>query len=116
MATYDTFQVALDLVQDQRLSLQQLGNVIQSLIQKYQISNTMLIRHFDDLIRRRVLGLSTFEMIKNYLIELKIISHSWAPQYQPLKEKIVENGHVYQLDGLFEPWIKSNNDYLNNIF
>lgn len=116
LSTYDTFQVALDLVQDQRLSLEELGVVMQALEEKYNYSNTQLIKGFEDLIRRRVIGLSSFEMIKNYLIEKKKISLSWAPKFEPLKEKIVENGHVYQLDGLFEPWVKTEIDYLRDLF
>lgn len=116
LATYDTFQVALDLVQDQRLSLEELGTVMYNLESKYNYSTTQLIKGFEDLIRRRVIGLSSFEMIKNYLIEKKKISLSWAPKFEPLKEKIVQNGHVYQLDGLFEPWVKTNVNYRNDFF
>ncbi|MFN3455144.1 MAG: phosphatase domain-containing protein, partial [Pseudobdellovibrio sp.] len=100
LATYDAFQVALDLVQDQRLSLEELGLVMESLVSKYGYSNTQLIKSFEDLIRRRVIGLSSYEMIKNYLIEKKKLSLSWSSKTEPLKEKIVENGHVYQLHGL----------------
>jgi len=28
----------------------------------------------------------------------------------------VENGHVYQLDGLFEPWVRTETDYLRDLF
>ena len=116
LATYDTFQVALDLVQDQRLSLEELGIVIEALMEKYNYSPTQLIKGFEDLIRRRVMGLSSFEMIKNYLIEKKIVSLSWTSKTEPLREKIVENGHVYQLEGLFEPWVRTETDYLRDLF
>ena len=116
LSTYDTFQVALDLVQDQRLSLEELGVVMQALEEKYNYSHTQLVKGFEDLIRRKVIGLSSFEMIKNYLIEKKKISLSWAPKFEPLKEKIVQNGHVYQLDGLFEPWVRTEVDYLRDLF
>lgn len=116
LATYDTFQVALDLVQDQRMSLEELGVVMQALEAKYDFTSAQLIRGFEDLIRRRIIGLSSFEMIKNYLIEKRKISLSWAPKFAPLREKIVQNGHVYQLEGLFEPWIKTDIDYLSDFF
>jgi len=116
LATYDTFQVALDLVQDQRLSLEDLGVVIESLSSKYDYSAAQMIKSFEDLIRRRILGLSSFEMIKNFLIERKMISLSWSSKSEPLKEKIVENGHVYQLEGLFEPWVPKETDYLRDLF
>jgi hypothetical protein len=54
--TYNTFQVALDLVQDQRLSLEELGTIIDVLTQKYKMTNEQLISTFEELIRRRILG------------------------------------------------------------
>ena len=113
MATYDTFQIALDLVQDQRLSLEELGQIITSLKQHYDFTSNMLVKSFEDLIKRRILGLSSYEMIFNYLIEQKILSQTWQCQIQPLREKRVENGKVYELEGIFEPWICSDIDYLH---
>ena len=113
LATYDSFQIALDLVQDQRLSLEELGSVMEELKSKYSFSSAQMAKSFQDLIRRRVMGLSSFEMIKNYLIEKGLISHSWVCPVVPLREKIVENGHVYELEGLFEPWIRSEINYLH---
>lgn len=112
LATYDSFQIALDLVQDQRLSLEELGSVMTELREKYQFGAGQMTKSFQDLIKRRVMGLSSYEMIRNYLIEKNIISHSWACPTVPLREKIVENGHVYELEGLFEPWIRSEVNYL----
>lgn len=113
LATYDSFQIALDLVQDQRLSLEELGNIITSLTNHYDFTSNMLVKSFEDLIKRRILGLSSFEMIFNYLVEQKILSLSWQCQIQPLREKRVENGKVYELEGIFEPWIRSDIDYLH---
>jgi hypothetical protein len=112
LATYDSFQIALDLVQDQRLSLEELGSVMNEMQTKYNFSTGQITKSFEDLIRRRVMGLSSFEMIKNYLIEKKVIPLSWSTKIEPLREKTVENGHVYELDGLHEPWIRSEIDYL----
>ncbi len=112
--TYNTFQVALDLVQDQRLSLEELGVVIDVLVQKYKMTNEQLISNFEELIRRRILGLSSFEMLKNYFIEKNMISLSWMSKSQPLKEKVIDQGHVYELDGLFEPWILRQIDYTHD--
>lgn len=114
LPTYNSFQVALDLVQDQRLSLEELGFIANGLMEKYKFTAEQLAHAFDELIRRRVLGLSSYEMIKNYFIEKKIISHSWTPKIEPLKEKITDNGHVYELDGIFEAWIPKHIDYLKD--
>lgn len=112
LATYDSFQIALDLVQDQRLSLEELGSVMQEMQTKYAFSTSQITKSFEDLIRRRVLGLSSFEMIKNYLIEKRIIPLSWTTKIEPLRERTVENGHVYELDGVHEPWIRTQVEYL----
>jgi len=112
--TSNTFQVALDLVQDQRLSLEELGNVIEDLNKKYGFTYDQLIACFEDMVRRRVLGLCSFEMLKNYFIEKKMIPISWSSRFEPLKEKIIDNGRVYELDGLFEPWVPRHIDYFND--
>ncbi|MBC7742893.1 MAG: DUF2183 domain-containing protein [Bdellovibrionaceae bacterium] len=111
--TYNTFQVALDLVQDQRLSLEELGTIIDVLTQKYGQTHEQLVLSFEELIRRRILGLSSFEMIKNYFIEKKMLTYSWMSKVEPIKEKVIDQGHVYELDGLFEPWIPRHIDYIN---
>lgn len=114
LPTYNSFQVALDLVQDQRLSLEELGFIAKGLTEKYRFTSDQLVSAFEELIRRRVMGLSSFEMIKNFFIEQKIISMSWMPKSEPLKEKILDNGHVYELEGIFEPWIPRHIDYLKD--
>ncbi len=112
--TYNTFQVALDLVQDQRLSLEELGVIVDVLTQKYKMTNDQLISTFDELIRRRILGLSSYEMLKNYFIEKNMMTYNWMSKAEPLKEKVIDHGHVYELDGLFEPWIPSQIDYIHD--
>lgn len=114
LATYDSFQIALDLVQDQRLSLEELGQVIDEMKIKFQFTNDQLVWSFTDLVKRRVLGLSSFEMIKNYLIEKKIMSQNWKSPAEPFREKRVIAGKVYDLDGYSEPWIRSDVDYIND--
>lgn len=114
LPTYNSFQVALDLVQDQRLSLEELGFIVDGLIEKYDFSGDLLVQAFEELIRRRILGLSSYEMIKNYFIEKKILPLSWLPKIEPLKEKTVDVGHVYELEGIFEPWIPRQIDYLKD--
>lgn len=114
LPTYNTFQVALDLVQDQRLSLEGLGFVCDILINRYKMTPDQLISSFEDLLRRRILGLSSYEMIKNYFIEKGMVDYSWMSKSTPLKEKVIDQGHVYELDGLFEPWIQKQIDYLHD--
>ena len=114
LPTYNSFQVALDLVQDQRLSLEELGIILDGLIEKFGFTGDLLVQTFEELIRRRVLGLSSFEMIKNYFIEKKILPLNWHPKIEPLREKTVDMGRVYELEGIFEPWIPRQTDYLKD--
>ncbi len=114
LPTTNTFQVALDLVQDQRLSLEELGSIIDELRDNYNFTADQLIVSFEELTRRRVLGLSSFEMLKNFFIEKKMISLSWNSKAEPLREKVIDSGHVYELEGLFEPWIQTHVDYFND--
>ena len=113
LATYDSFQLALDFVQDQRLSLEELSQIIIDLKTKYNYGEAQILRNFEDLIRRRVLGISSYEMIRNYLIEKNFIYNSWNSRIEPMREKTVENGHVYELEGIYDPWIQTEIDYLN---
>ena len=106
--------MALDLVQDQRLSLEELGVIVDVLTQKYKMTNDQLITSFDELIRRRILGLSSYEMLKNYFIEKNMMTYNWMSKADPLKEKVIDQGHVYELDGLFEPWIPTQIDYIHD--
>lgn len=112
LATYNSFQIAIDLVQDQRLSLEEFGQVIMSLMEKYQFTQDQLINNFVDLVKRRVIGLSTFEMIKNYLIEQKMMTQDWKTPVVPQKEKKVLAGRVYELEGYHESWVRKNIDYV----
>lgn len=113
LATYDSFQIALDLVQDQRLSLEELGHIIIGLKSQFGFTSNMLAKSFEDLVKRRILGLSSYEMILHYLIEKQILSSNWQCHVQPLREKRVEQGRVYELEGIFEPWARADIDYLN---
>ena len=74
MATYDSFQIALDLVQDQRLSLEELGQIITSLKVNYGFTSNMLVKSFEDLIKRHhsefVAEAFNAEGDKNHRIEL----------------------------------------------
>ena len=44
----------------------------------------------------------------------EFFTQMWMPKIEPLKEKKTDNGHVYELDGIFEEWIPRQIDYLND--
>lgn len=114
LPTENTFQVAVDLFQDKRLSSEDVVKVGQDMIQNYQYTPEQLSLSFDDLVRRHVLGEAAFQQIMPILMEKKIISPDYNPSTQLSKELVVEGGRVRQLEGQFEPWIQESIDYLHD--
>lgn len=114
MATYNTFQVACDLVQDARLDLESVLLVAQEMIQNYSYTPEQLMISFDDLIRRGIIGEKWFYKFKDYFIANKVMSADFQPSMRPLSEKTVIEGHVYEMEGEHEPWIMNHIDYMND--
>lgn len=114
LPTYNTFQVALDLLQDQRLALEDLYTITQEMVSNYNFTSEELVGFFDELIRRNVLGISTYEMVFNYFLEKGLIYSDFKPSVEPVREKKVENGIVYELDGVHEPWVPDRIDYIHD--
>lgn len=114
LPTYNSFQVALDLFQDSRLDEEGVLSVAQEMIVNYGFTADELARSFDELVRRHVLGEKTSEQIQNFLKEKKIFYSDYKTSVIASKEIKVENGHVYELEGHFEPWIPPRIDYLHD--
>ncbi len=112
--TYNTFQVALDLFQDGRLGLEGIYQVVTEMISFYNFTPDELVRSFDELVRRHVLGATCVEKTLSWLIEKKIFYSDYKPSIAPSKELRVEMGRVYELEGHFEPWIPERIDYLHD--
>lgn len=114
LATYNTFQVALDLFQDHRLGLDGLYGVIQDMIYNYNFTPEELMKSFEEIIRRSVIGETAYSEAKAFFIEKGLLYPSFEPSMPPLKETKVEEGHVYELEGLHEPWVPDRIDYLHD--
>jgi hypothetical protein len=112
--TYNTFQVAMDLFQDRRLDFEGVLSVAHEMMMSYGFTPDELARSFDELVRRHVLGEQCVEKSVPQLIEKGILYSDYKPRLTPSKESKVENGHVYELEGHFEPWIPSRVDYLHD--
>jgi hypothetical protein len=113
LATYNTYQVALDLVQDQRLSLEGLYAVAQDMIYNYGFSPEELMKSFDEMIRRGILGQTFYDKVRPYLEEKGLIFKDFEPSMPPLKEKHVIDGKVFEMEGVHEPWVHERVDYLH---
>lgn len=114
LATTNTFQVALDLYQDQRLDLEGLHSVLQDMLTNYDYTPEELTQSYNELIRRGVLGLAAYEKTKPFLTEKKLLFPDFVPSVAPLKEKTVHEGKVFELEGVHEPWVHEHIDYLND--
>lgn len=112
--TYNTFQVSCDLFQDGRLPLEGVFTVAQDMIFNYGFTPEELVRSFDDLIRRRVLGETCVQKMTEFLSSQGLFPTGFLPSCQPAKEKHVENGKIYELEGHFEPWVPPRIDYLHD--
>ncbi len=114
LATNNTFQVALDLVQDQRLNLEGLYKVAQDMIYNYGFTPEELVKSYDEVIRRGVLGAQACERIKTFLTSKGLMHPSFTPTVTPLKEKHIVDGKVFELEGLHEPWVPERVDYFHD--
>lgn len=114
LATYNTFQVALDLFQDRRIGLDGLYSVLQDMIYNYGYTPEELMKSFDEFIRRGVLGQKAYEETRAFFVEKGLLYPSYEPTVAPLKEKVITEGRVYEMEGAHEPWIPEHIDYLHD--
>lgn len=114
LPTYNTFQVAVDLFQDGRLSFDGVYTIAQDMIYNYGFTPEELVRSYDELVKRHVLGQTCVEKSIPAFIEKGLFPGSYTPSLAPAKETIVENGKVFELEGHFEPWVPARIDYLHD--
>ncbi len=114
LPTYNTFQIALDLYQDGRLKLPAVSTIAQDMIYNYNYTPEELLKGMDDLIRRRVLGERAFLNLRSQFMAQGMMDEHFLLSMQPLKEQKVVDNAVYELEGLFEPWVPERIDYLND--
>lgn len=103
LPTYNTFQVALDLLQDKRLNFDGLMEVLNDMVYNYYYTTEELIKSFDELIRRGVLSQETYVKLKPKFVEKGIL----YPSYEP------SSGSFDKTLYIEEPWVQDHVDYLN---
>lgn len=114
LPTYNTFQVACDLFQDQRIDLDGVFVIAQDMMFNYGFAPEELLRSFDELIRRHVLGESSVQRLTQFFVEKGIFPASFRPSIPAVREAQVIDGRVYALEGHFEPWVHQRVDYLHD--
>lgn len=110
--TYNTFQIALDLFQDNRLSSAQVVRVALDLVQNFGLSVDELEYALDELIRRPVLADRTYESILPILKRDKLIRAEFTPSMPPKPVVSSVGSRIFELDGVTEPWVPEHIDYM----
>src|SRR6185437_12395068 len=106
LPTYNSFQLALDLFQDGRLSALQVIKVALDLIENYNFTVEDLESSLDNLVRRPALGVEALNEILPALRAQNLISPSFECSVAPKAvTKRTESGRVYELDGVTDPWV-----------
>jgi hypothetical protein len=111
--TYNTFQAALDMLQDGRLTHEQIIRVAQDMVMNYGFTSEELESSFDNLVRRQLLSESCVKETMPLLKAQKLFTPDFAPSIAPLPIARQEGKRVYALEGVHEPWIPDHIDYLH---
>ena len=110
--TGDSFQTALDLFQDGRLKIEHLVRVGQDLRVNYGFTLDQMDSSFDDLVRRQILGAPAVAAVTEELKKNQLLSASYKPSIEPLPVAEMRGRRVFRLEGVHEPWIPENIEYL----
>jgi hypothetical protein len=114
VATYNTFQAALDLLQDGRLNPEQVIRVAEDMVMNFGFTKEELDSSFDNLVRRQILGsecvADTLELFKSR----GLFSREFRPTIEPRPVAQRVGKRVYALDGVHEPWLPEHIDYLHD--
>jgi hypothetical protein len=114
LPTYNSFQLALDLHQDNRLGTAQVVKVAKDLMQNYSFGVEDLEYSFDEMVRRPVLADKTVGEILPVLKEQRLIRADFEPTL-PAKPVVSSVGaRIFELEGVTEPWVQERVDYLRD--
>jgi hypothetical protein len=113
LATYNTFQAALDLYQDHRINFENVLRVVADMEMNFGFSREEFEKAFDDLISRQVLGARTVSELSEKLKNAQVIHADFTPRIAPREIVKEEGGRVFELEGHFEPWVSEQVDYLH---
>ncbi len=111
--TTNTFQAALDLMQDGRINPEQVVRVATDMVTNYGFTNEELQSSFDNLVRRQVLGAECVQQILPLLKNQAGFAPDFKPSIEPRPEMEKRGKRVYSLEGAHEPWVPEHIDYLN---
>lgn len=114
LPTYNTFQLALDLFQDNRLSAAQVVKVTLDLVQNYSFGVEELEYSLDEFIRRPILSDKTVAAILPVLQQHRLIRPSYVPTADPKPVISSVGTRIFELEGVTEPWVPEHIDYMRD--
>lgn len=112
--SYNALQIALDLYQDDRFSLEHVLQVGNDLLLNYSYSVDELQRSFDELIRRQVLGDQAYSILKPLLVQNGLLHSDYTPSIAPIKNMDITAEEQPEVSGIHEPWVPERIDYLHD--
>ncbi|NQZ02590.1 MAG: hypothetical protein HRT45_18165 [Bdellovibrionales bacterium] len=114
LPSYNTFQTALDLFQDGRLTKEQVGRVAHDMRENFSYTRDELEKSLDDLARRAIIGKETVEDIMPFLKEQNLIYTDFELTCEPKPISSKVGKRVYELEGTYDPWVPDTVDYLHD--
>jgi hypothetical protein len=114
LPTYNTFQLALDLFQDNRLSSAQVVKVAQDLVHNYSFGVEELENSLDEFIRRPILAEKTVDAILPILQEHHLVRADFTPSVTPKPVISSVGKRIFELEGVTESWVPEHIDYMRD--
>jgi hypothetical protein len=114
LPTYNTFQLALDLYQDKRLSSAQVVNVAIDLMQNYSFGVEELQATFEELVRRPVLADETVATILPVLKQHHLVQADFELAVAPKSVVSRVGPRIFELESVTEPWVPEHVEYMRD--
>ena len=109
--TYNAFQTALDMVQDERLNPEHILRVAKKLTGDFEYSPEELEKSYEEMIRRGVLSLEACERLTPILIDGGVLAEDYSPSVTPKPISEKQGQTITKLEGSFDPWVPEHVDY-----
>ncbi len=106
LPTYNSFQMAADLFQDEQLTAKHVTQVGIALQTRYDYTVEQLDWSFNDLIRRQRLSTEAVTELLPALTQAGVLSSDFSPQMAPRTKA--------EIAASFDPWIVEHIEYLND--
>jgi hypothetical protein len=113
--TQNTFQAALDMLQDGRLTHDQVVRVAHDMLMNYGFTNEELETSFDNLVRRQILGADCVKEAIPLFITTGLFAPDFKTSIEPKEVSERVGTRIYSLEGVHEPWLPEHIDYLREL-